>query len=484
MKVALLIAGYLRSYDINLTRLNEQLRTVFDNVDTYLHITTDENSEDRYLNLIKENEVIDNVKSCLNPVSIVIESNIKAHENKKTNGLINHWLKLFKLNEIKKLNESASKEKYDLVIRYRPDIYLKDNIFHGIDFSVITIPKDSKIDHVKLSDKSDSYLCDALAFGTSESMDRYFSVYNNLEILIEQYGNIPEIVMFHHMNNADIKFKLVDIDYSFILSKCNTFAICGDSSSGKSTLSNILKSAFDDSFVLECDRYHKWERNDTNWENTTHLNPNANCITKMQEDVFNLKIGNHIYQVDYDHSNGKFTDKKQITPSDNLIVCGLHSLYGQQNSVYDLKIFMDTDRKLRMKWKINRDVKERGHTIGNVLDSIKKRESDYDLYVAPQKNYADVIVRFFSCKGIDLNDLQKSEELSLEISIDDKYNIDKIIRFFVQLNVPMTIEKQEKNTKLCFFEYKKVKFFDMKKDINTYTFYDYIAFTIINMLKK
>ena len=30
----------------------------------------------------------------------------------------------------------------------------------------------------------------------------------------------------------------------------------------------------------------------------------------MQEDVFDLKIGNTIYQVDYDHSNGVFTDKK------------------------------------------------------------------------------------------------------------------------------------------------------------------------------
>ena len=32
--------------------------------------------------------------------------------------------------------------------------------------------------------------------------------------------------------------------------------------------------------------------------------------SKMKNDVFDLKIGNDIYQVDYDHSSGQFTDKK------------------------------------------------------------------------------------------------------------------------------------------------------------------------------
>ena len=34
----------------------------------------------------------------------------------------------------------------------------------------------------------------------------------------------------------------------------------------------------------------------------------------MQKDFFDLKIGNTIYQVDYNHSNGKFTEKKEIKP--------------------------------------------------------------------------------------------------------------------------------------------------------------------------
>ena len=74
---------------------------------------------------------------------------------------------------------------------------------------------------------------------------------------------------------------LIDINYYVVLSLCNTIAITGDSGTGKTTISNILKELFSDSFVLECDRYHKWERNDENWKKYTHLNPDANYITKM-----------------------------------------------------------------------------------------------------------------------------------------------------------------------------------------------------------
>ena len=265
-----------------------------------------------------------------------------------------------------------------MVIRYRLDLSIvSKNIFDISNVSnTIFIPKDSKIDKVKLTDKTDGYICDALAFGDSSSMDKYFDIYDELNIHIKNYGPVSETILFNYLTNNKIKYELIDIDYSFILSKCNVFAICGDSGSGKSTLSTLLKNIFSNSFTLECDRYHKWERSNKKWEEVTHLNPDANYISKMNEDIFNLKIGRNIFQVDYDHHTGKFTEKQLINPSDNLIVCGLHSLYGDNDSVYNLKIYMDTDNNLKKKWKINRDVKERGYSIEKVLDSIKKREKD------------------------------------------------------------------------------------------------------------
>jgi uridine kinase len=54
-----------------------------------------------------------------------------------------------------------------------------------------------------------------------------------------------------------------------------------------------------------------------------------------------------------------------------------------------------------MKWKIKRDVRDRGYSIQKVLDSIVKREEDFNEFIRPQKEHADLIVKFSnrnSCK--------------------------------------------------------------------------------------
>ena len=53
MKVALLIAGYLRNYANNVESVKEILLKKYSKVDVYLHITKDENREDKYFNLIE-----------------------------------------------------------------------------------------------------------------------------------------------------------------------------------------------------------------------------------------------------------------------------------------------------------------------------------------------------------------------------------------------------------------------------------------------
>lgn len=482
MKVALLIAGYLRNYEENISFIKKEIIDKFKNVDVYLHITKDENSEDKYLNQIDESD-IKHITFVLNPISTIIENNTQYTKNKLSNNVINHWEKLYKLNDLKNISEESSNKKYDLVIRYRPDLSIKtEGIFDNIEKGVIYIPKDSKIDKVRLTSINDKYICDALAFGDSESMNGYFNIYNTLNILILEHGLVSETLLANYLDSFNVKYKLINVDYSFILSKCNVFAICGDSGSGKSTLSNLLKNSFTDSFKLECDRYHKWERTDENWDKMTHLNPTANFITKMNEDIFNLKVGNEIYQVDYDHSNGKFTEKQLINPANNLIVCGLHSLYGSlNNELYDLKIYMDTDDNLKKKWKINRDVKERGYTVEKVLESIKKRESDFDEYITPQRESADLIVRFFTVEEIDFNDLEHDPKLSLELSINNKFNTEEILQLLRYHNLDYKVIFNDKFTKIRFLNYKDVDLLNSTRTSRTGTFYDYILFFILRL---
>jgi uridine kinase len=485
MKVALLIAGYLRNYKENIDFIKTEILNKFEHVDVYLHITKNESSEDKYLNQISDCD-IEEITQKLKPFSVIIENNILYSDNKRTNNTLNHWSKLYKLNQIKKINERSLGEKYDLVIRYRPDLSIKSKNFFTLNTDeFILIPNDSKIDKNKLININDNYICDAIAYGNSENMDKYFDIHIHINSLIEKYGYVSETILFEYLTTYNINYKLVDIDYSFILSKCNVFAICGDSGSGKSTLSNLLMNTFTDSFKLECDRYHKWERNNENWNKITHLNPNANFITKMKEDIFNLKIGNDIYQVDYDHHTGKFTEKQLINPSNNLIVCGLHSLYHDpildSDMLYDLKIYMDTDDKLKNKWKIMRDVKERGYSIDKVLTSIEKRKSDFKEFIEPQKNNADLIIRFFTNDEIDFNDLYQDINVNLEVSIRSDINISNILNSLTNYGINYTIDNLINFNKITFVEYKKIDNLNNGCIPIINNLYDYILFIILNI---
>jgi uridine kinase len=196
----------------------------------------------------------------------------------------------------------------------------------------------------------------------------------------------------------------------------------------------------------------------------------------MNEDVFNLKIGNEIYQVDYDHHTGKFTDKQLINPTNNLIVCGLHSLYGDNDSVYNLKIYMDTDDNLKKKWKINRDVKERGYSIEKVLENIKKREKDFNDFILPQKENADVIVKFFTTDKIDFNNLEQKIKLSLSLSISKNFNINKILLTFKRLKIPFIVTNRDKFNTITFLDYVEIDL-----GYGTKSFYDYILHFILTL---
>jgi uridine kinase len=481
MKVALIISGYLRSFYVNIPTIKNKILNNFEKVDVYLHITKNEDEDDKYLN-INFNDELSYVKNMLNPICVITEPNFEFSKNNKENNLLNTWFKYYKLNLVKKENEKIL-GKYDLVIKYRPDLNLNsDKIFpNKIDENCVYIPELSVVDVEKLTNKTDKYICDIFAYGDSDVMDNYFNFFINLKKLSLNYGFISETLLYEYLIQNEINHKLIDVNYSVILSSCNVFAICGDSGSGKTTLGNALKKYFSNSFMLECDRYHKWERGNENWKKLTHLNPEANYITKMSNDIFDLKIGKSIYQVDYDHKTGKFTDKEKIDSSDNLIVCGLHSLYTDNNSIYNLKIFIDTDVKLKTKWKIKRDIKKRGYNLSEVLTQIEKRNKDYTEYIYPQKELSDIVINFYSEEEINY-DLDNENKLSLIILVNRKYNLINILNTLSKYKIPFKLNSSNLIfNEIKFKEYTNCNLTNSNEPFNN--FYDYIIFFILNLNK-
>jgi uridine kinase len=194
-----------------------------------------------------------------------------------------------------------------------------------------------------------------------------------------------------------IPVKRVPINYKLILSTAKVIAIAGDSGSGKSTLCKLIRPIFlfDKVLEFETDRYHKWERGDTHWNTTTHLDPQANYLEKLEDDTFNLKLGNAVVAVDYDHSTGKFTPPIAIEPKENILLCGLHTLYSKQlRNLSDLKIYVDTSEELKTHWKLQRDTQQRGQDTQTVLAKIESRRNDYETHISPQREHADLVIRF------------------------------------------------------------------------------------------
>jgi uridine kinase/UTP-glucose-1-phosphate uridylyltransferase len=182
------------------------------------------------------------------------------------------------------------------------------------------------------------------------------------------------------------------------INQTQIIAIAGDSGSGKTIIldliTNVLNSLDKSALKYELDRYHKWERGNINYDTITHLNPEANNITSMKKDVYNLKIGNSIYQRDYDHSSGKFTDYKYYKSSDNIILCGLHALYNDIH-LLNLKIYMDTDITLLKKWKLERDSKYRNHSIEHIINQINSRKTDFYKYIYNQRQDSDIVINYY-----------------------------------------------------------------------------------------
>jgi uridine kinase len=196
------------------------------------------------------------------------------------------------------------------------------------------------------------------------------------------------------MHLTGVPVTRVPIPYKLILSRAKVIAIAGDSGSGKSTLSALIRPLFlfDKVLEYETDRYHKWERGDVHWNTTSHLHPDANHLEKLENDTFNLKVGNTVLAVDYDHATGTFTPPQAVEPKENILLCGLHTLYTKQlRDLSDLKIYLDTDADLKAAWKVARDTAGRNQTPEEVRAKIASRQADYVAHVAPQREHADLI---------------------------------------------------------------------------------------------
>ena len=59
----------------------------------------------------------------------------------------------------------------------------------------------------------------------------------------------------------------------------------------------------------------------------------------------------------------------------------------------DFSLYLDITDDVKFAWKIQRDMVERGHSLESIQQSIEARKPDFDAFVAPQREFADVVLQ-------------------------------------------------------------------------------------------
>lgn len=93
------------------------------------------------------------------------------------------------------------------------------------------------------------------------------------------------------------------------------------------------------------------------------------------------------------YSNGTLDTPETIEPTPIIIIEGLHPMHDERvRDLLDFSLYLDISDEVKLNWKIQRDMEERGHSLESILASIEARKPDFEAYIAPQRKFADLVV--------------------------------------------------------------------------------------------
>ena len=179
--------------------------------------------------------------------------------------------------------------------------------------------------------------------------------------------------------------------------------VAGDSGCGKSTFLRRLTDLFGESFVtvICLDDYHSLDRKQRKETGITALDPRANNFDLMYEQIKALKNGQTINKPIYNHETGAIDPPEKVEPNHIVVIEGLHPLYDERvRSLLDFSVYLDISDEVKISWKIQRDMAERGHRYEDVIAAINARRPDFTAYIEPQKEFADVVIQVLPTKLI------------------------------------------------------------------------------------
>lgn len=173
--------------------------------------------------------------------------------------------------------------------------------------------------------------------------------------------------------------------------------VVGDSAAGKTTLTAGIAAILGaDRVACICsDDYHRYGRRERVARGVTALHPDCNHLDILEQHLELLRGNQPILKPVYDHRDGTLTAPEYVAPAPYVIVEGLLGFHTPRlRACHDVKVYLEPDEDLRVRWKIGRDTQKRGYSREQVLAQVAEREPDMQAFIRPQQAFADLVVAF------------------------------------------------------------------------------------------
>ena len=175
--------------------------------------------------------------------------------------------------------------------------------------------------------------------------------------------------------------------------------ICGGTGSGKTTVAQRIIEALGEehALLLAQDSYYK-DSSHLPCEQRVQLNfdhPDSVDFDLLFEHLESLRRNQPIFQPGYDFSEHvRKNETLCVNPKPVIVVEGVLILQDQRlRSLFDLKVFVDTEADVRILRRLRRDVHERGRTLDSVIQQyLQTVRPMHHEFVEPYKQVADIII--------------------------------------------------------------------------------------------